>query len=62
MIKNIILASKSEVRKKILSDHGINCEVIPAKVDEEMVKESLLKAKATPELVSKNILGQIDQA
>ena len=55
MIKNIILASKSEVRKKILSDHGINCEIIPAKVDEEMVKESLLKAKATPELVSKNL-------
>ena len=55
MIKNIILASKSEVRKKILSDHGINCEVIPAKVDEEMIKESLLKAKATPELVSKNL-------
>ena len=55
MIKNIILASKSEVRKKILSDHGINCEVIPAKVDEEMVKESLLKAKATPELISKNL-------
>ena len=55
MIKDIILASKSEVRKKILSDHGINCEVIPAKVDEEMVKESLLKAKATPELVSKNL-------
>ena len=58
MIKNIILASKSEVRKKILSDHGINCEVIPAKVDEEMVKESLLKAKATPELVSK-ILAEL---
>ena len=55
MIKNIILASKSEVRKKILLDHGINCEVIPAKVDEEMVKESLLKAKATPELISKNL-------
>ena len=55
MIKNIILASKSEVRKKILSDHGINCEVIPAKVDEEMVKESLLKTKATPELISKNL-------
>ena len=55
MIKNIILASKSEVRKKILLDHGINCEVVPAKVDEEMVKESLLKAKATPELVSKNL-------
>ena len=55
MIKNIILASKSEVRKKILSDHGINCEAIPAKIDEEMVKESLLQAKATPELISKNL-------
>ena len=55
MANKIILASKSKVRKKILSDHGINCEVIPAKVDEEMVKESLLKAKATPELVSKNL-------
>ena len=55
MIKNIILASKSEVRKKILLDHGINCEAIPAKVDEEMVKESLLKTEATPELISKNL-------
>ncbi len=55
MIKNIILASKSKVRKKILSDHGINCEVVPAKVDEDLVKESLLKANATPELVSKNL-------
>ena len=55
MIKNIILASKSKVRKKILSEHGINCEAIPAKIDEEMVKESLLQAKATPELISKNL-------
>ena len=55
MIKNIVLASKSKVRKKILSDHGINCEAIPAKIDEEMVKESLLQAKATPELISKNL-------
>ena len=55
MIKNIVLASKSKVRKKILYDHGINCEAIPAKIDEEMVKESLLQAKATPELISKNL-------
>jgi septum formation protein len=55
MIKNIILASKSKVRKKILFDHGINCEVIPAKIDEEMVKESFLQVKATPELISKNL-------
>ena len=55
MIKDIILASKSKVRKKILSDHGINCEVVPAKVDEDLVKESLLKVNATPELISKNL-------
>ena len=55
MIKNIILASKSKVRKKILFDHGINCEVIPAKIDEEMVKESFVQVKATPELISKNL-------
>jgi len=55
MIKNIILASKSEVRKKILNQNGINCEVIPADVDEEIVKESLLKEKATPEIISKNL-------
>ena len=55
MIKNIILASKSEVRKKILMENGINCKVVPAKVDEDLVKESLLKANATPELISKNL-------
>ena len=40
---NIILASKSGVRKKILDQNGINCEVLPANVDEDLVKESLLK-------------------
>ena len=55
MRKNIILASKSEVRKKILKNHGINSEAIPAKIDEDMVKESLLKEKATPELIAKNL-------
>ena len=55
MINNIILASKSGVRKKILNQNGINCEVIPANVDEEMVKESLLKEKATPKIISKNL-------
>ena len=55
MIKNIILASKSEVRKKKLKENGINCNVVPAKVDEDLVKESLLKANATPELISKNL-------
>jgi len=55
MINSIVLASKSEIRKKILNQNGINCEVIPSNVDEEQVKESLLKLKATPELISKNL-------
>ena len=55
MINNIILASKSEVRKKILNKNGISCEMIPANIDEEQVKESLLKEKATPEIISKNL-------
>ena len=55
MINKIILASRSGVRKKILNQNGINCEVIPANVDEEIVKESLLKEKATPEIISKNL-------
>ncbi len=55
MINNIILASKSGVRKKILDQNGINCEVIPANVDEDLVKESLLKEKETPKTISKNL-------
>ena len=55
MINKIILASKSEVRKKILNKNGINCEVVPANVDEEQVKESLLQEKATPKIISKNL-------
>ena len=55
MINKIILASKSGVRKKILKQNGINCVVVPANVDEEIVKESLLKEKATPEIISKNL-------
>ena len=55
MINKIILASKSEVRKKILNKSSINCEVVPANVDEDQVKESLIKEKATPEMISKNL-------
>jgi septum formation protein len=55
MLNKIILASKSEVRKKILTDYGINCQVEPANVDEEPFKESLLKEGATPEIISKNL-------
>ena len=55
MIKKIILASKSGVRKEILNKNGINCEVIINNVDEESVKESLLIEKTTPEIISKNL-------
>ena len=55
MINKIILASSSGVRKKILNQNGINCKIIPANVDEDIVKESLLKEKATPKIISKNL-------
>ena len=55
MINKIILASRSGVRKKILGQNGINCEVVPANVNEEQVKESLFKEKATPKIISKNL-------
>ena len=55
MINKIILASKSEVREKILKQNGINCEVIPANIDEDQAKESLLKEGASPEIISKNL-------
>ena len=55
MIKEIILASKSGVRKEILNKNGIPCEVIPANIDEDQIKESLLREKATPEIISKNL-------
>ena len=55
MINTIILASKSRVRKKILDKNGINSEVIPSEIDEEQIKEALLKENATPEIISKNL-------
>ena len=51
----IILASKSGVRKKILNDHKIDCEVIVSNVDEDEVKLSLLAEGADPRLISKNL-------
>tara|TARA_E500000178_G_scaffold337386_1_gene376467 strand:+ start:1023 stop:1607 length:585 start_codon:yes stop_codon:yes gene_type:complete len=51
----IILASKSKVRKKILDEHDILNEVKPSNVDENVVKLSLLKEKASPEIISKNL-------
>ena len=55
MIKKIILASKSKVRKKILEENGINCVVEPANIDEDLVKDSLIKEGALPAIVSKNL-------
>ena len=55
MINNIILASKSKVRKEILNKNKINCFVEPSNVDEEIIKMSLLKEKASPEIISKNL-------
>ena len=55
MLNKIILASKSKVRKQILTRHGINCQIEPSNVDEEPVKESLLKEGATPEIISKSL-------
>ena len=55
MLSNIILASKSKVRKNILEKNKIFCKVEPSYVDEDAVKESLLNEKATPELISKNL-------
>ena len=55
-IKNeIILASKSRVRKEILEKNNIICKVIPSNLDEEPIKNSLIKEGATPEVVSKNL-------
>jgi|TARA_B110000259_G_scaffold147672_1_gene166515 septum formation protein len=55
MIDKIILASKSGVRKKILEKNKIKCRVEPSNIDEESVKEGLLKKKATPTIISKNL-------
>jgi septum formation protein len=51
----IILASKSEVRKKILIRNNFDCLVVPSNVDEDQVKDSLLAVGANPALVSKNL-------
>ena len=55
MANKIILASKSAIRRKILEDNKITCRVEPSNVDEESIKESLLKEKATPTTISKNL-------
>jgi len=54
-MRDIILASKSKVRKDILSTNGIHCGVVPSNVDEDSVKISLTRDKASPEIISKNL-------
>jgi septum formation protein len=55
MLNKIILASKSKVRKDILDNNNILSDVIPSNVDEDIVKESLIKERASPEIISKNL-------
>ena len=55
MLDKIILASKSKVRKEILDKNKIKSFVVPSNVDEDFVKLSLLKEKASPEIISKNL-------
>ena len=55
MLDKIILASKSKVRKEILDKHKILCEAKPSNVDEDIVKETLIKESASPEIISKNL-------
>tara|TARA_B100000902_G_scaffold1024_1_gene1339 strand:+ start:420 stop:1004 length:585 start_codon:yes stop_codon:yes gene_type:complete len=54
-MNNIILASKSKVRKKILESGGIFCDVVPSNVDEDSVKKALLIENSSPEMISKNL-------
>jgi len=54
-MRNIILASKSKVRKDILITNGIHCRVVPSNVDEDSVKISLTSDRASPEIISKNL-------
>ena len=54
-MNKIILASNSKVRKKILNKNGIECKVFPSNVNEESVKEGLIKENSSPEIISKNL-------
>jgi septum formation protein len=55
MLNKIILASKSKVRKEILDKHKILCEVKPSNIDEDIVKQTLIRELASPEIISKNL-------
>ena len=55
MLDKIILASKSKVREEILNKHKIFCEIKPSNIDEDIVKNTLIKESASPEIISKNL-------
>ena len=55
MFDQIILASKSKIRKKILEKNEIKFIVEPSNIDEDNIKDSLLRENATPEIISKNL-------
>ena len=55
MLGKIILASKSKIRKQILDKNNIESIVEPSNVDEDTVKKSLLREKASPSIISKNL-------
>ena len=55
MADQIILASKSEIRKRILENNQINFIVEHSNIDEDSIKKSLLREKASPEIISKNL-------
>tara|TARA_B100000989_G_C19290858_1_gene364288 strand:+ start:53 stop:637 length:585 start_codon:yes stop_codon:yes gene_type:complete len=52
---DLILASKSKVRKEILDKNNVAVKVQPSSIDEEPIKKSLLKENATPTIISKNL-------
>ena len=54
-MNNLILASKSAVRKKILNENGVHCTVEAANIDEDSIKKSLINEGASPEIISKNL-------
>jgi len=63
MVKEIILASKSGVRKKILEENNIQCKIEPSNGDEDSIKEisknlAELKAnKISQKFVEEMVLG-----
>ena len=54
-MKSIILASRSKIRKKILEKNNIKCKIAPSNIGENSIKESLIKEKVTPKIISKNL-------